>query len=449
MNTFTTKSITRTSLICALTLGLGACGAADDETVDTIQQGLTANYVITCKSALPANFPATIAANGDTLVHFVPDGGFAVVATGSPNTYKSTSCDVELDIAVQWVTPHQNVALEAANPPNSGDDDFFFDLQWGHDAVNAPEAWNAGVRGSGARVAVLDTGFDLTHPDLAPNINFALSRDFTGQGLAYTLPDPFSHGTHTAGTIAAADNAFGAVGVAPDAELVLVKVLHDEGYGSFGDVIAGMYYATNVGADIISMSLGALFPRSADTGPGKLTVAMNRAASYARKNGSLVIAAAGNDAVDFDHTADWIHLPSDSPGVLSISATAPRGWATPAGSNLDYLASYSNYGRSAISFAAPGGDFVYPGNESCVVAGLTRPCWIFDLVFSTGNRGWYWSAGTSMAAPHAAGVAALIVSEGVKKNPAALEKAIRARAEDLGQPGNDPAYGGGRVRSGY
>ncbi|HRL13475.1 MAG TPA: S8 family serine peptidase, partial [Aggregatilineales bacterium] len=122
-------------------------------------------------------------------------------------------------------------------------------------------------------------------------------------------------------------------------------------------------------------------------------------------------------------------------------------WATdPDNTFLDNLASYSNYGRSLIDFAAPGGDYVYPGDEACVVAGLVRPCWVFDLVFSTGNGGWYWSAGTSMAAPHAAGVAALILSEKGSLNPAQLEAFLRGYSADLGQPGNDPFYGAGRVQ---
>ena len=123
---------------------------------------------------------------------------------------------------VNWLPPQTNVAFEEdfGNPPNSGDNDTRFDLQWGHDAVDAPEAWTEGFRGAGARVAVLDTGFDLDHPDLAPNINFTLSKNFVaGETLSYALPDPFSHGTHVAGTIAAADNAFGTIGVAPQAEL--------------------------------------------------------------------------------------------------------------------------------------------------------------------------------------------------------------------------------------
>ena len=116
-------------------------------------------------------------------------------------------------------------------------------------------------------------------------------------------------------------------------------------------------------------------------------------------------------------------------------------------------ASYTNYGTSSVEFSAPGGSVDYPGNEGCVVAGLARPCWVFDLVFSTGNGGWYWSGGTSMAAPHAAGVAALIISEAGgsgSMSPARVEAAMRQRAIDLGKPGADDFFGrAGQVHSGY
>jgi subtilisin family serine protease len=142
--------------------------------------------------------------------------------------------------------------------------------------------------------------------------------------------------------------------------------------------------------------------------------------------------------------------------VLSISATAPIGWATDPGNIfLDNLASYSNFGQSTISFAAPGGDFIYPGDELCTIAGRTRPCWVFDLVFSTGSNlnpalaSYFWAAGTSMAAPHAAGVAALIIGKnGGSMHPAQVAATLAAGADDLDKPGNDDAYGAGRVNAG-
>jgi lantibiotic leader peptide-processing serine protease len=215
-------------------------------------------------------------------------------------------------------------------------------------------------------------------------------------------------------------------------------------------------YAADVDADVINMSLGAYLYKSGVKGvytakeAAELKNAIGLATTYAYQKGTTVIASAGNSAIDFDHSADLIHIPSDAPNVISISATAPIGWATdPLNIFLDNLASYSNYGQSVIDFGAPGGDFIYPGNESCVVAGLLRPCWVFDLVFSTGNNSWYWSAGTSMAAPHASGVAAIIIgANGGEMHPAQVEAAMKRSADDLGKPGNDDAYGAGRVNAG-
>jgi subtilisin family serine protease len=311
---------------------------------------------------------------------------------------------------------------------------------------------------------VLDGGFNPSHPDIAPNYDASCSADFTGEGFEYgpNSDDPtgiFSHGMHVAGTIAAADNAFGTIGVAPEASLCLVKVLFNFGSGSFEDVVEGIVWAADQGVDVINMSLGGSLYKAGV--PGEYTAReaaelknfVGRAVTYAHQKGVLVIVSAGNSAIDGDKDGALIHLPSDAPHAVSISATAPIGWATdPANTFLDNPASYTNFGRSVISLAAPGGDFAYPGNETCNIAGLVRPCWVFDLVFSTGgvvgpNNYFYWSAGTSMAAPHASGVAALAVSRYGKLKPAQLRTILERGADDLGQPGNDPFYGAGRVNA--
>ena len=119
-----------------------------------------------------------------------------------------------------------------------------------------------GIKGDGVTVAVLDGGIDYDHPDLAGNLDFANSQSFVpGESWAYALPDTWSHATHVAGMIAAADNGFGVIGVAPNAQLVHVKVLNDLGVGSFAWVIQGIYYAADLGfVDIMNLSLGALIP---------------------------------------------------------------------------------------------------------------------------------------------------------------------------------------------
>jgi len=438
--------------------------------VPSIAQASENSFIILSRGdALPKGIEKRVAAAGGEVTRLIPEIGLAVVSADSPDFAAKAGRikgvhTVIPNITVQMTPPMAAVPLDFAaedigNPPFSNSDDFFFDLQWGHTAVNAPAAWARGIRGEGVRVAVLDGGFDVDHPDLAPNVNLDLSENFVdGEDLEYGLSDTFSHGTHVAGTVAAAQNNFGVIGVAPDAELVLVKVLGDEGTGSFADVISGIVHAANVGADVINMSLGAAFPKRGiydDEGNrlaganevAELLNATSRATAYAYQKGVTVISSAGNSAVNSDKAADFVFIPSQSSHVISISANAPIGWATdPENASFDNLASYSNYGKSHIDFTAPGGDFVYPGNELCMVAGLLRPCFVFDFVFSTGNGGWYWSVGTSMASPHAAGIAALIIgANGGAMHPAQVESVLRATTEDFGKRGKDIFFGHGQV----
>jgi subtilisin family serine protease len=470
--------INRLALAACLIFALGSC--EEDFTASKKNSGEAPaiegqffngeqSYILIAKNNLPNGLAEKVASLGGELVSTTPQAGIAVVqASDASFAANASSIDgvqaVVPNVKIQFIAPSENVVVsedEYSNPPASGDDDFFFDLQWGHDAVDAVEAWNAGYFGEGARVAVLDGGFDLDHPDLAPNINLGLSADFTGEGLEYGFPDTFSHGTHVAGTIGAADNGFGVIGVAPQVELVLVKVLGDAGSGSFADVIAGIIHAADVDADIMNMSLGAYFDKNGNiigedgekiTMPAAETAALKnaiqKAVTYAYQQGTTVISSAGNDAINGQADKSGISVPSDLAHVINISATAPVGWAVdPASADFGRLASYSNFGNK-VDFAAPGGDAAYPGNEGCVVAGLARPCWVFDLVFSTGNGGWYWSAGTSMASPHAAGVAALIVgANGGEMSPAQVEAELKKTAVDIYKPGRDAESGHGLVNA--
>ncbi|WP_299986764.1 S8 family serine peptidase [uncultured Pontibacter sp.] len=443
------------------------------------------HYVVLSSSeTLPAGIASELnAANGE-VTSLMEQAGVATVYSEDPKFAAKASKikgvrSVVRDLEVQWYNPDDMKIVELADvgtPPASGDDDRYFDLQWGHAAIKAPQAWNAGHRGSGVRVAVLDSGFDLDHPDLAPNIDLAASRNFVpGERLDYALPGVGSHGTHTAGTIAAADNGIGIIGVAPEAELILVKVLRDSGSGSFSWMIDGIIHATQQGANVINMSLGAALPRNGkflnDNGTPEdpsddfiesdtkavqeLLIAINRATSYATKNGVTVIASAGNDANNGNADKSLVHIPSSSTGVISISATAPRGWAlNPFGTFMDDFASYSNYGTPDVHFAAPGGDYMYPGNEIATIAGVTQYAYVLDYVFSTGSNlnpgtaSYYWSVGTSMAGPHAAGVAALLIGRnGGSMEPAHVLAKLRATSDDLGKPGRDPYYGYGRVNA--
>ena len=133
--------------------------------------------------------------------------------------------------------------------------------QWGLRAIQAPAAWELGVTGKGVRVAVIDTGIMTTHPDLSPNLNLMLSTSVVAGETVEFIPDValgnFSHATHVAGIIAAADNGFGTTGVAPDAELVAVKAISDlSGISRVSWIVEGILYAAKVRADIANMSVG-------------------------------------------------------------------------------------------------------------------------------------------------------------------------------------------------
>ncbi|WP_188557377.1 S8 family peptidase [Hymenobacter glacieicola] len=434
--------------------------------------------ILSSTDQLPTDLVSqTQAANG-TITEQLPGAGLALATSTDPDFAAKAGRiagvrSVIHDFSFQGYNPEAARGVEAVqdadntNPASSGDNDRFFPLQWGHTAIQAPEAWNTGARGQGALVAVLDGGFDLNHPDLRANIVGAES--FVTGEKAQFVGAGFSHGTHTAGTIAAVDNNIGVIGVAPDAKLLLVKVLRDSGSGSFSWMIQGIYYAVSKQADVINMSLGAAIPRNSkfrddngtpnDTSDDtwvnetkeiqELLVAISKATTYATKNGVTVIASAGNDANNGQRDQDLVHIPSGATNVISISATGPLGWALNPSTSLDRVASYTNYGTSDVTFAAPGGDAEYPGNEIVTVAGVRQYAFAFDMVFSCTSLGRYsWSAGTSMAGPHAAGVAALLVGKnGGQMDPTQVRAAMRASADDLGKPGRDPYYGYGRVNA--
>ncbi len=483
----TQRMLSRLPLVAAAVL-LAACGESNRDLLSpegpqeetaapsfarSAIGGAGSYLVISRETRLMEGFESKIEKLGGIVTRAIPEIGVAAVAfdKAPPAVLQSVvgARAVLPNIEVEWVTPPSRshlVALETVgDPPTSGDDDFYFDLQWGADAIDAPQAWNSGARGSGVRVAILDSGIDKDHPDLVPNINTDLSASFVDGQPYYNPPGfYFNHGTHVAGIVAAADNAFGMIGIAPEAELVVVKVLDpDTGSGGFDAILAGVVYAAQVDADVMNMSLEATFSRRGEVFNqdgekvaeipawtiAEFAVAVARATNFAHQLGTTIVTSAGNAATNGNADKDRIHLPSDAPNVISVAATGPMNWASnPPEADLDRPASYTNYGKSVISFAAPGGDFAYPGNELCFGPVVVVPCWIFDMVFSTIPGGWSWAAGTSMAAPHVTGVAALIIGQnGGDMKPAQVESALRRSADDVGKPGNDDFYGRGRVNA--
>lgn len=389
------------------------------------------------------------------------------------------------DVHLNWLEGSFNqdkvVALEAADAPAanletsmglglSGSNPLL-PLQWSHSSVQTKGAFTKGYKGDGAVVAILDGGFHSKHLDLVDNVLADKTKSFVpGQAADMANPNSFSHGSHVAGIVAAADNNRGVAGIAPSAKLMLVKVLADAGSGEFGWIIQGILYAADNGADIINMSLGATLPRNGKfvdnngtpNDPSddvvindakeiqELITAMNRAFQYARKKGSLPIVSAGNNGTYVTGQGQGTNYPANCAGVVTIAANSPNGWAkNPDNAFLYEPSSYTNSGRSLVNLAGPGGDDDYPGNESATIIGITRPVFVFDYVLSVGTSTAYsWAAGTSMACPAASGVAALIAGKYKGDiSPAQLEAKLKASSVDMGAPGSDAFFGNGQVNA--
>jgi serine protease len=273
--------------------------------------------------------------------------------------------------------------------PSEYPNDPCFKYQWHLRQVGLPEAWKLGT-GKDVVVAVIDTGVtkvaDLADTKFVPGYNF-LTNDANAD-------DDHGHGTHVAGTIAqSTNNKLGVAGVAPGVAIMPLKVLSARGSGSMAGIAQAIRWAGDHGASVINMSLGGPFPVG--------TIAS--AVKYARSKGVVVIAAAGNDG------RGRVSYPARYPGVVAVAATQFDETTT----------FYSNWGAQ-IDIAAPGGNVRVDQN------GDGKPDGVLQHTIVPGNiskTDYLWFMGTSMASPHAAGVAALIVGAGVR-NPDAVEEVL-------------------------
>jgi subtilisin family serine protease len=396
---------------------------------------------------------------GEVLQRF-EDVGVAVVSLEDDAKAEELRISAELrsvvpNVELDWLsTPEGFDDLEITTESIGDDEPGYVDFQWNMLAISAADAWDAGYTGAGVKIAVLDSGIDADHVDLAANINLAESVSFIPGDPSIT--DSCGHGTHVAGIIAAADNQIGVIGVAPKAELVAVRVFNSEGTGDLDWIIQGILYANAIGADVINMSFGSYVQRRGiydDDGAeiasaaevAEIVGALMRVINYVHNNGSLVVTSAGNESLDTTGDSGVIHLPSDAGQTLSVSATGPVGWAEDKDTDLDLPAFYTDYG-SAIDVAAPGGN----GDDSA--EGGTGS--YYDGIYSThsvlpdGTSRWAWTYGTSQAAAHVAGVAALVIQAHAGAiEPAAIMDILKDTADDLGKPGRDPWYGHGRINA--
>lgn len=451
--------------------------AASAPTTLTLLDGQTvtaepvSRYIVSARR-LPRNFESTVEALGGTVAFQHDKTGLALVDGLSGAAANDLLAVRGIDAVVADLeltrepTGTDQAPIDASlNSPASA---FAYTngYQWHLDAVGAPAAWAAGRTGSSdVTVAILDSGLDPAHLDLNGRIDASRSRSFLPPGeFDYlirdfnfpTYPDWLDlngHGSHVGSTVAS--NGIVAAGVTDEVTLMAVKVCRYSNSCSGAAIIAGILHAADSGADVANMSLGGAFDKSdaAADGFAGYTGFLNRVFNYARSKGMTIVVSAGNEATDLDRNGDIYKTYCDTPATICVSATGPQAsddvrfgpWYDITGPS-----SYTNYGRSAIDLAAPGGNFdpingggfVWAACSSTEVEQVgsqlfATPC-TFNVTFFQGL------AGTSMAAPHVTGLAALLV-EDYGRNPRRIQNRMQQKADDLGSRGADPFYGKGYI----
>jgi serine protease len=303
--------------------------------------------------------------------------------------------------------------------------DSFYSYQWHLPKINTEQAW-ATTTGNGVNVAVLDTGF---HVGGADGVGCLLSGLNTLDGTANTA-DGDGHGTHVSGTIAqSTNNATGVAGVAPGACILPVKVLDDSGSGTDADIAEGIAWAVNQGARVINMSLGYPAGYPLDT--------FVNYPSYAQLNALpddvTVVVASGNDGA-----SGGVSYPANHPNVIAVGATDA----------VNGIAPYSNKGPE-LDLVAPGGNTAVDANGDGYGDGVlqeTRLDTDSSPVSSNYQWGYYFFQGTSMAAPHVAGAAALLLANDSTLTRTEVLAKLANSAVDLGDAGLDETYGYGLIQ---
>jgi uncharacterized repeat protein (TIGR01451 family) len=316
---------------------------------------------------------------------------FARVATPSPSVFQARA---RSDSRVRYVEPDPEIQLINFTP-----DDPRYGEQYGPQHVNAPEAWDVTLGDADARVCILDTGIRYTHEDIAG------ARWLGGTDLYNGDSDPFDdngHGTHVAGIAAASiNNAKGIAGLA-QVGIHAVKVLSSQGRGPLSTVASGMRWCADNGGPrvVLNLSLGS------DVG----STALLDGVQYAFGSGALLAASAGNGGP----CTDCVEYPAKYPEVMAVTCTTA----------LDTLCDFSSDG--------PESDLTAPGED-------------VRSLYHTSDTAYVYGSGTSMSAPHVAGVAALVWSQATTLTNTAVRDHLQNTAQDLGAPGWDQLFGHGLV----
>ncbi len=465
-----TASAQRYLVVFAATYALDDAYALDDTYALEDVYALGGDYALNHQYAL-----SLVAAAGGTVVNDLSKQIAVMVVESSSSTFAETLSSYALVESVgkdfgwkQFATMQEaldsgQLTLVDGSSGAGGSEqtlDPLEDQQWDMQQIRAPEAHAHQAGGRSVDVGVLDSGIDGRHPDFllddgGSNVDCARGRNsisFLPSGPGVGSPDPCTdnqfHGTHVAGTIAAQANGVGIVGVAPNVTLVPVKTCDTSGYCYASAVVDGITYSGDQKFDVINMSFFVddnSFQESTEFKCRSVEVqqtfrkAVERSIQYARSRGVTPVAALGNSDQDLANPVDENGqpisnecevVPAETQGVIGTVALGRQS----------EKARYSNYGAGAADVAAPGGN------------GTTGNC--STTILSTLPGGTYGCIqGTSMASPHVAGVAALIVSQfgklgsdgDFKLSPAKVEEYLQSTSVDIGLSGYDECFGNGRI----
>ncbi|WP_406732511.1 S8 family peptidase [Streptomyces sp. NBC_01794] len=442
-----------------LPAGAASAAPADEVPAAVVTDGPKLSYVVNVKGGhgTAKSVKKAIAKAGGSVVIAYDQIGVIVVHSQNPDFAKTirTVRGVASAGATRTapIAPASDTAIDSERPLTAQEaktaaaqattgQDPLEPLQWDLPAIKADKAHQKTLGSKKVTVAVIDTGVDDTHPDLAPNFNANASANCVS-GKPDTTPGSWrpaanesDHGTHVAGTIAAAKNGIGVTGVAPGVKVAGIKVATTDGFFYTEAVVCGFVWAAEHGVDVTNNSYYTdpwLFNCKNDPDQGALVEAHARAIRYAERKGTVNVAAAGNSEMDLaadeitDTTSpndttpvervinprECLDIPTQIPGVVTVSALGAK--------NLK--SSYSNYGLGVIDISAPGGDStVFQKPEAPAVDGR---------ILSTLPGGKYgYKAGTSMASPHVAGVVALIKSTHPHASAAQVKALLYAQADD-------------------
>src|SRR5437879_1314071 len=470
-----------------------AASARTPQFASVARSGATSNsrHIVSFSGSVPTDFVAQVAALGGKVLWVSSGSGLAAVrglqgsaaaTLAGKRGIQAVAADALIPLDVPLLATEATAEAGGVQSNAAPAAAVRYPRQWNMRAVQADVAWAHGFLGSSSvSIFMLDSGIDPHHADTEGRVDATRSLELLGtfdapavvDGDTVIVPfteadtvqkyfpghevytDLFFHGTHTAATVSS--NAVRIAGITSGTKLVAVKVCGYINECPFSSILNGVIYAANNGADVINMSLGGPFTKA---GNGRFVGLLDKVFNYARSKGVTIVVSAGNDTTDLDHDGNSYQTFCNTPSVICVAATGPTSDANATNpnpnlvrngpwTNIDAPAYYTNFGRSVINVAAPGGNSSF-GPPLAAPAGrdvfVCAACSQTSLIVGCFSSPFFilGAQGTSMAAPHVAAPAAVRVAI-LGRNPSQIKARIQQSADNVAGNGTTPFYGKGRL----